>query len=280
MNLSIAIPTYNRCSKVIHLLDFLESEILNIPEDKYEIEIIVSDNCSSDNTVEQIKKHKLYKASQLKLNVNKENIGLVDNLKKLASLCDLNSEYIWYMGDDDLFFSGIVLDVLESTRKHSSLIFINHYVTRLGDNRIIRATSVDLNKPNFYINGREACLDIWKVSGTSLMFISACVYNLKNLKNAFTKESQCDLASPLFFSFYCASLGSVTIVKKCLINNVWGQSSWSSNLKDVMFIYVPRVLNDITSCGYNRISVSFIKNRYVMIRRLKLYCSYIKHYIR
>lgn len=276
MNLSIAIPTYNRSKKLVKLLDFIEKELKSIYSTNCKIEIIISDNASSDNTIQLVKNHNLSFYPYFKLNCNTTNIGLVGNLKKLASLCSNNSDFVWFMGDDDVFLPGILLKVINALSRASALVFINHYVTLDKSYSVIRKSSVNLMKPDFYSDGKNACLDIWDVSGTSLMFISAVIYRKNFLKEAFKKESSCDLASPLFYSFYCASLGSVFIIKECMINNVWGDSSWSSKLKDVIFIFVPRVLDDISKCGYGRFRTKKMKFRYVFTRRIKLLMSCFK----
>ncbi len=93
--LSICIPTFNR-SKL------LKASLLSVLEqiDGYEddVEVIVSDNCSSDDTEQVI--HSLQIFRPFKYNRNKENIGAGQNFYLLTNEL-ANGEYCWLIGDDD-----------------------------------------------------------------------------------------------------------------------------------------------------------------------------------
>lgn len=56
MKLSICIPTYNRCA---HLANCLNSIILNTNYNKNDIQICVSDNCSTDETEAVVRQSQL-----------------------------------------------------------------------------------------------------------------------------------------------------------------------------------------------------------------------------
>jgi len=114
--LSICIPTYNRA---VHLANCLESLTKN--EERYlnQISVCVSDNCSKDDTEDVILKYS--KKLPLIFSKNKENIGIPRNFLKVVDMSD--SEYVWLIGDDDLFLDNSIKRVLELIEKNSDVDF-------------------------------------------------------------------------------------------------------------------------------------------------------------
>ncbi len=92
LKLSILIPTYNRAK----LLEECLKSVINSYE-KDDIEIIVSDNCSNDDTELIIKNYSF--EHRLKYFRNKENIGPERNI--LSLLERARGKYIFFLTDDD-----------------------------------------------------------------------------------------------------------------------------------------------------------------------------------
>ena len=89
--LTIGIPVFNGASFIGELL-----ESIKIPDylsDK--IEIIVSDNCSTDETIEVVSKF-----SKVVVLKNESNIGYDANAFKIYNVA--NGEYVWTIGSDDV----------------------------------------------------------------------------------------------------------------------------------------------------------------------------------
>lgn len=109
--LTIAIPTFQRAKYLDICLASLEKNMPQTIQD--DIEVLVIDNNSQDNTAEIIKKH------QISMNIryirNKENIGPDENFKKCIT--EATSQYVWIFGDDDVFFPSTlenIIDILKS----------------------------------------------------------------------------------------------------------------------------------------------------------------------
>jgi glycosyltransferase involved in cell wall biosynthesis len=101
--LSICIPTYNRSKYLGELLDsIIEQNISNI-------EVIISDDCSPDDTSLLCAVYK-QKLPGLKFIQQKKNLGL--DLNFLAAIEAAGSEYVWLVGDDDRFEPGGINAVL------------------------------------------------------------------------------------------------------------------------------------------------------------------------
>ena len=101
--ISITIPTYNRA----YLLEkALEALCRQIDEDHLhdQVEIVVSDNCSTDRT-EAITRNFISKGRyHIIYNRNAENIGVIKNILKLVELC--TAKYWMFYGDDDIIGPG------------------------------------------------------------------------------------------------------------------------------------------------------------------------------
>lgn len=67
------------------------------------VEVVVSDNCSTDNTVQVIKKYKDY-FTNFKYSVNESNLGYDLNVLNVVSMA--TGKYCWYLGDDDVIVNG------------------------------------------------------------------------------------------------------------------------------------------------------------------------------
>ena len=119
--LSICIPTYNRSN-------LLEECIKSIfaSSNKYlnDIEIIVSDNASTDDTEVRVAKlQRIYQ--QIKYHKNKTNV-IDKNFFISAGLA--SGDYIWVFGDDDKMELIAIGQVLEKIRAGYNLIVVNHSI--------------------------------------------------------------------------------------------------------------------------------------------------------
>lgn len=116
--LTIAIPTYNRSILLNRLLSYLESELTE------EVEVIVSDNASSDDTELVIKK----KYPFVKYYCNERNLGPDQNF--LECYKKSKGRYIWLMGSDDIITKGSIERIIDFIKKNDKMsipvIFLNH----------------------------------------------------------------------------------------------------------------------------------------------------------
>lgn len=249
--LTIGLPTYNREKQILKLMDFLYNEFSDLSqEDRNKIDIYVSDNCSTDDTERKIKDSKLYKSNLVDIHYtrNESNLGLLGNLKKLYTTA--KGEYLWLMGDDDDYKKTIVKKVYEECCKNEySYIFINHTTFKDGvviDQSVIgRLDSGRMDKSLLW--------DLYKQSGTVMMFMSACIYKMEHTKELVLHDGV-NLVSPCTLSFYCASKGKVKVIEEALILNDWTNISWRKMSFRIFFIEIPQMLLKMPSWGYDRLS--------------------------
>lgn len=139
---SVILPVYNRPGVI--------KTILSVINQTYKkLEIIVIDNCSTDNTVELIKK---INDPRIKLFVNEENKGQTFSLNRGLKIS--TGKYIARIDSDDLMYSERIkkqVDFLENNEDYvicgSSISLINDYDEIIGkiccveDDRSIRLVS-------------------------------------------------------------------------------------------------------------------------------------------
>jgi len=119
--LSICIPTFNRSR---YLKDCLKSILQSAQQQEDKIEIIISDNASTDDTKEILsefqKQYSFIRFYRNEINVFDKNFFIA------ASYA--NGEYIWIFGDDDQVENEAIKEVLEKIREGYNLIVLNHSI--------------------------------------------------------------------------------------------------------------------------------------------------------
>lgn len=153
MNLSICIPTYNRAKFLNIMLDRLTSSI-----DKYNlhssVEIIVGDNCSTDNTANVLRK---YTKRGVKSYRNKDNLGPDGNFLKLFQAS--TGKYTWLLGDDDSFGEDLLELIVMAISEHD---FDYLYLKKSG-----------MPSQSFRSFRKINSRDLLKRSGINVTFISS-----------------------------------------------------------------------------------------------------------
>lgn len=118
--LSICIPTYNRSKCLEDCLKSIVSQFGN-KEVFEQVEVIISDNASTDSTTEVVKKFQ-HTFSNIHYFKNDTNLGFDRNLILVVEKS--SGEYCLTLGDDDGFFEGSILYLLEKIKTYRSPYFI------------------------------------------------------------------------------------------------------------------------------------------------------------
>lgn len=161
--LSFCIPTYNRVNK-------LKECIKNIQKIKSEnIEIIVSDNFSTDNTREEIQKLQV-NDKRIKYTRNQSNIGFVKNVVKV--LKEGNGKYLYLISDEDFVVSDEIIKNLKTK------LFENEYDAILG-------SIYDIKSNCDYLKYKKSYEELDRKKALKLFFnrkyISGTIYNKKKI---------------------------------------------------------------------------------------------------
>lgn len=116
MKLSICIPTYNRAE---HLVSCLHSICLNKSRSKIDFQVCVSDNCSTDETEEVVRRAQ--ESLDIKYQKNLSNLGRVRNYLNVVEMAD--GEFVWLLGDDDLLMPDALMKVCDLIDKYTDVDF-------------------------------------------------------------------------------------------------------------------------------------------------------------
>lgn len=145
--LSIAVPTYNRAN----LLDLCLTRIIEQLPINGEVEVLVSNNASTDETQQVVKKHQLA-YPQLRYSENEENGGPDFNIAKAFELA--TGKYVWVFSDDDLLLPKALEKLLPLLKQEFGVItlapsFYRHSVHEViipSDSPLSYTTYEDPNK--------------------------------------------------------------------------------------------------------------------------------------
>lgn len=116
---SIVIPVYNQ-------EDYVEKSIISITSQTYSnIEIIISDDCSTDNSPEILKE--LAKSdSRIRLFLQKNNLGITDNYNFLTN--HISGKYVALFSGDDIMMKNKIERQVKALENDSKASFCHHAV--------------------------------------------------------------------------------------------------------------------------------------------------------
>lgn len=121
--ISICIPTYNRAKFLERCLDNILSQWWF---DENIIEIVISDNASSDSTQSLVRKYQK-KCASIRYFRNQENIGANLNLFKAAERA--TGEYIRFMWDDDQIADRWLQQIIHAIQSHNDITLLHTNMT-------------------------------------------------------------------------------------------------------------------------------------------------------
>lgn len=193
-SLSICIATYNRSFYLLCLIDTL----LKIVKNK-NIEIVISDNNSSDGTEDALKPY-LKKYPFIKFFKNTSNLGL--DLNYLNAIEKSNSKYCWLFSDDDIPLQSSINNILENIKLDPIIIYLNYsgFLDGKEDEAVIN--KID----NFVTDNSELFLKKYLVN-----HFSATIVRKKDF--ILNKDTLFDYANLGFIRGYILTVAHYTVLK-------------------------------------------------------------------
>jgi abequosyltransferase len=141
IKLSICIATFNRGSLIGATLESI------IREATEQVEIVVLDGASTDNTPEVIRKCQ-ESFAQLRYFRQSTNMGVDHDFAEAVGLAD--GEYCWLFSDDDLLKPGAIQAVLNAIESHYSLIIANAEVRNADLSKVLVPRRLPLTVDRVY----------------------------------------------------------------------------------------------------------------------------------
>ena len=152
--LSLCIPTFNRCD-VLH--ETLENLFSNPDFDEARIEVIVSDNCSTDRTNEVVANYPLVKYHRNSTNIHAYNFSV--------SLGYATGKYLKIMNDTFSFKPGALgwmLEIIElNSNEEKNLLFFPNFLHNRGTSIEISTIEEFFRQCSFYATW-SASTGFWK----------------------------------------------------------------------------------------------------------------------
>ena len=148
--LSVCIATHNRAKFIGETLESIVSQLTD------EVEVLVVDGASTDNTGSIVEKYRL-KCPQLKYVYLPVKGGVDQDYDRAVQLAE--GEYCWLFTDDDLLKPGAIISVLDEIKRGYSLIVVNAQVMNRDFTKVLENRLLKINKN-----------EIYAVSETELLF--------------------------------------------------------------------------------------------------------------
>lgn len=257
--LSICIPTYNRADKIkISLLAILKQV------DKYQnkIEVIISDNASTDNTQDILNEFKK-EYPFMKIFRNEKNLGFNLNIFKLSDNYAIG-KYFWLIGDDDVIDFGavdLILSILENN-KSISFLGLNFRIMPLKAILEFKKTgfenyNVGSIKMSTLINNQ--C----RPENLLATFMSCNIVLLDKFKNydksKFSNNSWDDYKSLFPHTHIITSIISpiddVIYIEEPLMSVILNEKDWDDKLALINVFYIIDVYKNYIKSGFNQIDI-------------------------
>ncbi|QSJ15442.1 glycosyltransferase family 2 protein [Nostoc sp. UHCC 0702] len=259
--LTIAIPTYNRAELLDKQLAWLAQAIKGFES---ECEILVSDNCSTDNTQEIIKKWQNHLSNfTFKINKHPENLGVMRNI--MYCLNSATTKYVWTIGDDDPIQDRAITYVVNKIKEHEdlSLIFLNFsgrnkitgeavHPPTIADNRWF-----DADAEEAFGNGKAIFEHCFSKSVGAVIFLTATIYRTDLVKRALQiwPDAANNWISLAYLAGYCAAHGTVIVTKETYLECIIGVSYWQKEPKSALLMqykHIPEVILKLEENGYSK----------------------------
>lgn len=194
MKISICIPQYERINLLLKSLKIIENQTYD------DIEIVVSDDCSKDNTEEEIKKLQKSYRYPIILSVNEKNTGYDRNYRKCIELA--TGDYAFVIGNDDTLLKDDDIEYLVNflcENNYPEIGYCNYVEDKNKSFVVERARSTKVHGP-----GIEIALD--QYNGFS--FVGGLIYK----KSAFDKYNTDKHDGSIYSQMY---LGLLMIASGC-----------------------------------------------------------------
>ena len=257
--LTIAIPTYNRAAK----LDKQLAWAVNAIDGRWdEVELIVSDNASPDETPAVCEKWKARSHGNLRVQRQQSNVGLVRNV--LACINAARGDFVWVVGDDDTIYDNALDWVLQELRSNlaHALTYIHLNVrTRNGyEGDVLQERVYPFWDNKTSHPGVELFKECAELDEGWMLLITANIYATHVAKAAVNRwpEMTNNLAFPLFLSGYAAKQGGMMVCAEPSLLYPHHTGSHLDTWLNTVFHDIPAAYWALLHEGY---SAGFIRRR-------------------
>ena len=126
---SVAVITYNSSKYVLETLESIKAQTYK------NIELIISDDCSTDNTMQLCKKwceQNEDRFARIQYVEVEQNTGVSANCNRAEDACE--AEWVKLIAGDDLLLPNCVTDFMEYVQAHNDVVYVFGWVKVFGTN--------------------------------------------------------------------------------------------------------------------------------------------------
>jgi glycosyltransferase involved in cell wall biosynthesis len=253
--LTIAIPTLNGAQFLREAIESASTQARSL-----DVEVLVLDNCSTDDTPKIIER---LKDSGLVFNEHRNNTQLTSAQNFLEAVRQSSGEYVWFLADDDVLVPNAIEIILNVINLHGPSVIVSNnqpvdenlgllVVDDIGP-RGLHDVSID-NYSAIISSGPQALLEIgWDKIG----LLSANCFK----RESFLAESGGSNQPPEFDFLYIIpammSDGKSVYVSDPLIlfrqySKRWQTKNDNSQLMEIDWLEIPTILSRLSRRGYPR----------------------------
>jgi abequosyltransferase len=253
--LSIAIPTYNRPEFLEAQLNWLSIAIRGFEED---CEIIISDDGSTDNTSEVIKKWQVFfREMTFRLNVNEQNGGPVKNIAKCINLAQ--GQYVWVVGDDDNIDNTAIAYIFNSIQANPNLtaLILNYSVYFAPAQKMTCDRYFDIQEEGIGSPGKMLLEPIFidKKAANGIGFVTSLIYRTEVAQQSIQdwQPSLNNFEAPGYWTGFCGIRGDIKISKNVLVQYNCGMNSQPNDKQWFEHHYsdLPELYVKLAEIGYD-----------------------------
>ena len=240
--ITIVIPTYNRCAMLDESLQIAIPQVRRFKDD---VHLYVSDNASTDDTQNVMKKYIQDNTDIMTYFRQNENIGAQNNFRHAVNTVD--SKYVCLIGDDDVLFPNYVETIVNVLRDHPDVGFVNYNVLSVHydlKKAYLREKDVLSLYPIEYDSGKDFILEHLEVPS----LVSSNVFN----RRAFVENMDTDPVGTYPGYDWFAVLYKSFLTSKCiyiglplLLQRIPSEQRWGKDFAWFMIYGLGKLFRDL-----------------------------------
>ena len=276
--ISVVMATYNGAQYISEQLDSIISQSV-MPD-----EIIISDDCSKDDTLKIIEEYRNKTEIPIKLFMNDVNLGYVKNFKSVISKA--RGDYIFLCDQDDIWVKDKIKKTISEMKLHHAEIACTGVTLIDGEGRFITDLNVYKSNPIMGYQNWTGCVK--KISFNRLVwgnFSPGCTYCFtKSVKLVFDRLKNTEMPHDFQLLLIGANHGNAIFIDIPLseyrlhASNTIGMNKREPkrkrHVKPRMFRFFEELskIEKIRNFVFNSLILFFRlpKIRYIVIEKLKL----------
>ncbi|MGD0340088.1 MAG: glycosyltransferase [Bacteroidales bacterium] len=236
IKLTICIATYNRAGYIGETLDSI------IPQLTEEVELLVVDGASTDNT-ETIMNNYLKKYDLIRYVRLQAKGGVDQDYDKAVELA--KGEMCWLFTDDDLLKAGSINFILDELKNNYSLIIVNSEVRNKDFSKVLTRSLIELRGNKIFLENELDLL--FQCTMPYLSFIGGVIIN-RNLwlQRERTKYYGTDFIHVGVIFQATLPLRALVIGDPLIIIRI-GNAQWTSRAFEIWMIKWPKLISSFSN---------------------------------